>query len=95
MALREIRGCIETLGDMLARRAIHPESRVSAVVLCTLHFLICTVSSSPCPSCQAPNLSLRPVDALPAQFDSQGVVAWGVAGYPAAEHWRATLQLQL
>ena len=49
----------------------------------------------PCPSRQVPKLSLRPVDAVPAKFDSQGVVAWSVAGYPAAEHWRATLQLQL
>lgn len=35
MALREIRGCIETLGDMLARRAIHPESR--RLRCCTLY----------------------------------------------------------
>jgi hypothetical protein len=42
MALREISGCIEALGEMLARRAVHPES--CRLRCCT--FLRCTVSSA-------------------------------------------------
>ena len=53
-------------------------------------FAVVRFLQASCPSRQAPKLSLRPVDAVPTQFDSQGVVAWSVAGYPVAEHWRAT-----